>query len=294
MKVFSSLCLLAVVAAVIAAPSDPAVLVPHVSPTAHSVSSVGASGNHGQPASTDEDEHALGGTRQTVVGSVAPSPVRGVFGSRPTRTVTLEDNHPVAASSSHDETSGSSATSRPHRQESSTRRGIPIPVVLRDDGQPSAQAQVGHPSLTAVTHGDAHNTEAVTEHDEEAHESSDEEEDSEHNSQALPSDTWAWPQASRTMSRRNFDFRPITFPRHDPPSFQPAPLSAAYTLNRVDQDAEEVPVEVGEGHPAPDLSRDTAVNFLPADRQGMVMVEPDAEIFDLNSVVEKSNALEFS
>lgn len=100
-------------------------------------------------------------------------------------------------------------------------------------------------------------------------------------------------QASRSRSLRNFDFRPITFPLHDPPSFQPAPLSAAYTWNKVDQDAEEVSVG-GEGHPAPDLSRDTAVNFFPPDRQGMVMVEPDAEVFDLNSVVEKSNDLEFS
>ncbi|XP_047471859.1 uncharacterized protein LOC125027094 isoform X1 [Penaeus chinensis] len=269
MTVFSALCLVAVVAAAIAAPSDPAVLVPHVSPIAHSQSSVIASvhdsENHEEPASTDEDEHVFGGSRHTVVGSVASSPDRGVFGSRPTRTVTLEANrpvvggpsvlvphvspiahsesnvtasvhdsenheepastdedehvfggsrhtvvgsvasspdrgvfgsrsarsvtleanHPVAghdAGSSHDETSGSSASLKPHRQETTTRRGIPIPVVLGDDGRPIAQAQVGHPSL-AVTHGDAHDTEAVTEHDEEAHESSAEEEDSEHSSQ---------------------------------------------------------------------------------------------------------------
>ncbi|XP_063593459.1 uncharacterized protein LOC134770478 [Penaeus indicus] len=137
MKVFSALCLLAVVAAAIAAPSDPAVLVPHVSPTAHSESSVITSAHdsedHEEPASTDEDEHVFGGSRHTVVDSedysVAPSPDHGSFGSRPTRTVTLEANHPVAghaASSSHDEASGSSAILRPQRQETTTRRGIPV------------------------------------------------------------------------------------------------------------------------------------------------------------------------
>ncbi|XP_037794894.1 uncharacterized protein LOC119590173 [Penaeus monodon] len=166
---------------------NPAVLVPHVSPTAHSESSVGASlhvsENHGQPASTDEDEHALGGSRHTVVGSVASSPEHGVLGSRSTRSVTLEANHTVTghnATSPRAETSVSSATSRPHRQESSTRRMIPVPLVLRGDGPASARAQVGHPSLTAVTRGDAHDAEAATEHDEEAHESSAEKEDSQH------------------------------------------------------------------------------------------------------------------
>ncbi|XP_063606966.1 uncharacterized protein LOC134781657 isoform X2 [Penaeus indicus] len=167
----------------------PAVLVPHVSPIAHNESSVTASAHdsedHEEPASTEEDEHVSGGSRHTVVGSVASSPIRGVFGSRPTRSVTLEANHPVAghaASSSHDETTSSSAILRPHRQETTTRRGIPIPVILGEDGKPIAQAQVGHPSLTAVARGNAHDTEAVTEHNEEARESS-EDEDSEHNSQ---------------------------------------------------------------------------------------------------------------
>lgn len=270
MRVLSGLSLLVVVAVAVAAPSDPAVLVPQVSPTAHSVSGVSTTVSSVE----DKNKPVFGGSRHTILGSedysVGASPDHSAFGSRPTRTATEESPRPIAGLTT--------STIRPLR--TTQRSGIPIPHVLREG--PSALAQVGHPSLSARNSGE--DAEDTTERDEEGHESS-ETDDNKRHPLVL--------QASRSRSLRNFDFRPITFPLHDPPSFQPAPLSAAYTWNKVDQDAEEVSVG-GEGHPAPDLSRDTAVNFFPPDRQGMVMVEPDAEVFDLNSVVEKSNDLEFS
>ncbi|XP_042863939.1 uncharacterized protein LOC122248161 [Penaeus japonicus] len=292
MKVASCLCLLAVVVAVTAAPSDPAVVVHHVSPTFHSDSDSGFNGSaeeydtyDDEPAYDDpaHDEHIVGGSQHTIIGaedySISSSPDHGSFGKRSTET-----------SDEHDDDEHDTDTSEhTPSHSSSVIPGIPIPHILHDGSAPRAEAQVGHPSV--FTHS-VSSVEETTEHDEETEESH-ETESSEGHSQIQPSDTWIWPQEEQEVSLRNFDFHPITFPRHDPPSFQPGALSAAYTLNRLDQDAEEVPLDSGE-RPAPDLSRDTAVNYLPADRQGMVMVDPDAEIIDLNSVVEKSNDLEFS
>ncbi|XP_071541252.1 uncharacterized protein [Panulirus ornatus] len=69
------------------------------------------------------------------------------------------------------------------------------------------------------------------------------------------------------------------------------PKKAAYIYNHIDDDIE---VQVGEGvhneqhPPPPDLSSDTRVNHVNNESQGMVRVDPDAEIFDLNLVLEEA------
>ncbi|XP_069157280.1 uncharacterized protein [Procambarus clarkii] len=55
---------------------------------------------------------------------------------------------------------------------------------------------------------------------------------------------------------------------------------------RADDDAEEVEVD-DDQQPPPDLSKDTRVNHLNKDHQGLVKVDPNAEIFNLTLVLEE-------
>lgn len=65
----------------------------------------------------------------------------------------------------------------------------------------------------------------------------------------------------------------------------PEPKTAAYVIhNSIQRDDDDDDDEVEE----PDLSKDTRVNHVGSDGQGLSMVEPEAEVFDLGLVLKEA------